>query len=168
MNKFNVKQFLVIFTIVVLAFASCKPKEEPKPKPPVETFEFIITANDVEVKNGETFIFNEGADMGFVDPQIRITKTVDEPITAMLTVKNDESSVNATVLFCGWQGTGGQCVSLDAGKTQSFTQTVSNNNPQNPFIDINITNMDLNYNAKVIITLTYNDKTQTVYWVCKK
>jgi hypothetical protein len=159
----NLRNFYFVAAMVICFAAfmgSCK-KEEP-----TKSYDFTFTANGQEVKNGETFNYNVQDDvMGVVDPQIRITKNSDSPITATLTISNDENSTNSLVQFCGWQGTdAGNCMIVAAGKSVSSTQTVSDNTPQDPKIDIRP--LDDNFNTKLTITLTYNDKTQTIYWVC--
>ena len=162
MKNFKIFYFVAATIICFAAMAvSCKPE----PPQPENISDFTITVNGQEVKDGQTFNYNTENDEGLINPQIRITKNTYSPIEATLTVANDASATNTAVQVCGWQETSGNCLIVNAGTSRMLTQIVSNNIPQDPLIEIRA--YDSNFYAKVTITLAYNDKTQTIYWICK-
>ena len=156
------KKFLAIFAVAILVFTySCK-KEDPKPS---NTFDFTITANGQALKDGDTITYNT-VENGLINPQIRITKTSNSSVSTTLKVTNDANSTNTIVQICGWQGAAGQCQVIMAGESLSFTQTISDNTPQDPQIEINPLSA-FSFSAKVTISLTANGITKTFYWDCK-
>ena len=162
MKNFKIFYFVAATIICFAAMAvSCK-SEPPQPE---NISDFTITVNGQEVKDGQTFNYNTEGEDGLINPQIRITKNTDSPIEATLIVANDANAANTVVQVCGWQGTSGNCLIVNAGTNRILTQIVSDNIPQDPKIEILA--YDSSFNAKVTITLAYNDKTQTIYWICK-